>query len=160
MSDHERSIELIVNGTPSTVLVVPSMTLLDLVRTKLKLTGSKECCSEGECGACTMIVDGEPVNSCLVLAVEADGSVVVTIEGIGATGMTPLQESFLSAGAVQCGFCIPGMVVAATSLLERSPHPTKSEIREGMSGNLCRCGGYDFISTAVLLAAASGGSDG
>lgn len=160
MSDHERSIELTVNGTPSTVLVVPSMTLLDLVRTRLKLTGSKECCSEGECGACTMIVDGEPVNSCLVLAVEADGSVVVTIEGIGAAGMTPLQESFLSAGAVQCGFCIPGMVVAATSLLERSPHPTKSEIREGMSGNLCRCGGYDFISTAVLLAAASGGSDG
>jgi carbon-monoxide dehydrogenase small subunit len=160
MSDHERSIGLTVNGTPSTVLVVPSMTLLDLVRTRLKLTGSKECCSEGECGACTMIVDGEPVNSCLVLAVEADGSVVVTIEGIGAADMTPLQESFLSAGAVQCGFCIPGMVVAATSLLERSPHPTKSEIREGMSGNLCRCGGYDFISTAVLLAAASGGSDG
>jgi aerobic-type carbon monoxide dehydrogenase small subunit (CoxS/CutS family) len=160
MSDYERSIGLTVNGTPSTVLVVPSMTLLDLVRTRLKLTGSKECCSEGECGACTMIVDGEPVNSCLVLAVEADGSVVVTIEGIGAADMTPLQESFLSAGAVQCGFCIPGMVVAATSLLERSPHPTKSEIREGMSGNLCRCGGYDFISTAVLLAAASGGSDG
>jgi aerobic-type carbon monoxide dehydrogenase small subunit (CoxS/CutS family) len=160
MSDYERSIGLTVNGTPSTVLVVPSMTLLDLVRTRLKLTGSKECCSEGECGACTMIVDGEPVNSCLVLAVEADGSVVVTIEGIGAADMTPVQESFLSAGAVQCGFCIPGMVVAATSLLERSPHPTKSEIREGMSGNLCRCGGYDFISTAVLLAAASGGSDG
>jgi len=100
-----------------------------------------------------MILDGEPVNSCLVLAVETDGSEIMTIEGIGAAGMTPLQESFLAAGAVQCGFCIPGMVVAATALLERIPRPTESEVREGLSGNLCRCGGYSRICAAVLSAA-------
>jgi carbon-monoxide dehydrogenase small subunit len=136
------------------------MTLLDLVRSRLELTGSKECCSEGECGACTMILDGVPVNSCLVLAVEADGSTVTTIEGLGGAGLTTLQESFLSTGAVQCGFCIPGMVVAATALLERHPHPTESEIREGLSGNLCRCGGYTRISAAVLAASAAGEADG
>lgn len=136
------------------------MTLLDLVRTRFELTGSKECCSEGECGACTMILDGEPVNSCLVLAVEADGSSVTTIEGLGADGLTPLQESFLAAGAVQCGFCIPGMVVAATALLERVPHPGEEEVREALSGNLCRCGGYTRICDAVLTASAAGGIDG
>lgn len=160
MSRYERSIELVINGARKAVLVAPSMTLLDLVRTRFELTGSKECCSEGECGACTMIVDDVPVNACLVLAVEADGSIVTTIEGIGAAGMTLLQENFLMAGAVQCGFCIPGMVVAATALLERSPNPTESEIREGLSGNLCRCGGYERITAAVLLSAHAGGSDG
>jgi carbon-monoxide dehydrogenase small subunit len=159
MSNLEHSIELTINGTRRTASAIPSMTLLDLVRTRFELTGSKECCSEGECGACTMIVDGEPVNSCLVLALEADGSVVTTIEGIGADGMTHLQESFLVTGAVQCGFCIPGMVVAATALLARSPLPTECEIRDGMSGNLCRCGGYERISAAVLRAAGAGGSD-
>ena len=158
MSIQERSLSLTINGAQRTVFATTPMTLLDLIRS-LELTGSKECCSEGECGACTMIVDGELVNSCLVLAVEAEGSEVTTIEGIGAGGMTSLQRSFLSAGAVQCGFCIPGMVVAATALLERVQHPTKSEIREGMSGNLCRCGGYERISGAVLLAAKAGGSD-
>jgi carbon-monoxide dehydrogenase small subunit len=150
---------LTINGAQRTVFVTPSTTLLDLVRTRLELTGSKECCSVGECGACTMILDGEPVNSCLVLAVEADGATVTTIEGVGAAGMTSLQESFLSEGAVQCGFCIPGMVVAATALLRRAPHPTESEIQEGLSGNLCRCGGYTRICAAVLLAAGVGGSD-
>jgi carbon-monoxide dehydrogenase small subunit len=106
-----------------------------------------------------MILDGEPVNSCLVLAVEADGATVTTIEGVRAAGMTSLQESFLSEGAVQCGFCIPGMVVAATALLQRAPHPTESEIQEGLSGNLCRCGGYTRICAAVLLAAGAGESD-
>jgi carbon-monoxide dehydrogenase small subunit len=159
MSIPERAISMTLNGVEKTVSTPPSMTLLDLIRSRLELTGSKECCSEGECGACTVILDGVPVNSCLVLAVEADGSEVTTVEGLGAGGMTPLQESFLSAGAVQCGFCIPGMVVAATALLERRPHPTEAEVREGLSGNLCRCGGYTRISAAVL-AAASEGADG
>jgi carbon-monoxide dehydrogenase small subunit len=153
MSIPDRSITMTINGSDRTVSAPPSMTLLDLVRSRLELTGSKECCSEGECGACTVILDGVPVNSCLVLAMEADGSTVTTIEGVGGAGLTPLQESFLSTGAVQCGFCIPGMVVAATALLERHPHPTESEIREGLSGNLCRCGGYTRISAAVLAAA-------
>ncbi|HJQ91998.1 MAG TPA: 2Fe-2S iron-sulfur cluster-binding protein, partial [Acidimicrobiia bacterium] len=113
MSLTESAITLTVNGSRRTVSVSPSTTLLEMVRTGLELTGSKECCAEGECGACTMILNGEPVNSCLVLAVETDGSEVTTIEGIGAAGMTPLQESFLATGAIQCGFCIPGMVVAA-----------------------------------------------
>ncbi|HYJ24288.1 MAG TPA: (2Fe-2S)-binding protein [Acidimicrobiia bacterium] len=153
MSPTESAITLTVNGARRTVRVSPSTTLLEMVRTRLELTGSKECCAEGECGACTMILDGEPVNSCLVLAVETDGSEVTTIEGIGGAGMTPLQESFLTAGAIQCGFCIPGMVVAATALLERIPRPTESEVREGLSGNLCRCGGYSRISAAVMAVA-------
>jgi carbon-monoxide dehydrogenase small subunit len=160
MSIPDRSITMTINGSDRTVSAPPSMTLLDLVRSRLELTGSKECCSEGECGACTDILDGVPVNSCLVLAMEADGSTVTTIEGLGGAGLTTLQESFLSTGAVQCGFCIPGMVVAATALLERHPHPTESEIREGLSGNLCRCGGYTRISAAVLAASAAGEADG
>jgi carbon-monoxide dehydrogenase small subunit len=107
-----------------------------------------------------MILDGAPVNSCLVLAVEADGSTVTTIEGLGDTGLTSLQKSFLSSGAVQCGFCIPGMVVAATALLEHHPNPTEVEVREALSGNLCRCGGYTRICAAVLAATATGGTDG
>ena len=160
MTDYEPSITMTINGSRRTVSAPTSMTLLDLVRTRFELTGSKECCSEGECGACTMILDGEPVNSCLVLAVEADGSSVTTIEGLGADGLTLLQESFLAAGAVQCGFCIPGMVVAATALLERVPHPGEEEVREALSGNLCRCGGYTRICDAVLTASAAGGIDG
>jgi carbon-monoxide dehydrogenase small subunit len=154
------TIEVTINGAARTVTTPPSMTLLDLIRSRLELTGSKECCSEGECGACTVILDGEPVNSCLVLAVEADGSTVLTVEGLGGGVLSPLQESFLASGAVQCGFCIPGMVVAATALLEREPHPTEIEIREGLSGNLCRCGGYTRICAAVLAASGAGAADG
>jgi aerobic carbon-monoxide dehydrogenase small subunit len=149
----DRSVALTVNGARRSAVVDPSTTLLDLVRDHFELTGSKECCAEGECGACTMILDGAPVNSCLVLAAETDGADVITIEGIGADGLTPLQAGFLSAGAIQCGFCIPGMVVAATALLERIPNPTEREVREGLSGNLCRCGGYAFITDAVLRSA-------
>jgi carbon-monoxide dehydrogenase small subunit len=156
MTTAERPITMIVNGVEKTISVPPSMTLLDMVRSRLELTGSKECCSEGECGACTVILDGEPVNSCLVLAVEADGSRVMTVEGLGDGALSPLQESFLTSGAVQCGFCIPGMVMAATALLEREPHPTEAEIREGLSGNLCRCGGYTRICAAVLAASTAG----
>jgi carbon-monoxide dehydrogenase small subunit len=156
VSGQEVSITITVNGAARTVIAPPSMTLLDLIRSRLELTGSKECCSEGECGACTLILDGEPVNSCLVLAVEANGSTVTTIEGLNDGGLSPLQESFLSSGAVQCGFCIPGMVVAATALLEREPQPTEAAIREGLSGNLCRCGGYTRICAAVLAATTVG----
>jgi carbon-monoxide dehydrogenase small subunit len=156
MSGRETSITMTVNGAVRAVTTPPSMTLLDLIRYRLELTGSKECCSEGECGACTVILDGEPVNSCLVLAVEADGSRVMTVEGLGDGALSPLQESFLTSGAVQCGFCIPGMVMAATALLEREPHPTEAEIREGLSGNLCRCGGYTRICAAVLAASTAG----
>ena len=155
----EKTITLTVNGTSRTLGVSSATTLLDLVRSRLELTGSKECCSEGECGACTMILDGEPVNSCLVLAVETDGSTVTTVESIGAGGMTPLQESFLEAGAVQCGFCIPGMIVTATALLERTPRPTVDQVREGLSGNLCRCGGYTRICDAVLGTVSVGQTD-
>ncbi len=149
----DRSVTLTVNGSRRTVGIRPAMTLLDMLRTRLELTGSKECCSEGECGACTVILDGVPVNSCLVLAVEADGGDVTTIEGLGAHGLSRLQQSFLDAGAVQCGFCIPGMVVAASALLARVPRPTVADVREGLSGNLCRCGGYARICSAVLAAA-------
>jgi aerobic carbon-monoxide dehydrogenase small subunit len=158
MSTGGRTITLTVNGAPRTVSVPPSMTLLEMVRSRLELTGSKECCAEGECGACTMILEGNPVNSCLVLAVEADGSEITTIEGIGGNGVTRLQENFLEAGAVQCGFCIPGMVVAATALLKRHPEPTGSDVQDALSGNLCRCGGYSRIVTAVMNTA-SGVSD-
>ncbi|MGD2059488.1 MAG: (2Fe-2S)-binding protein [Acidimicrobiia bacterium] len=152
MGPGEPTVSLVVNGTSRSVTAPASMTLLELVRTRIGLTGSKECCSEGECGACTMIVDGVPINACLMLAVEADGSEVTTIEGVGSDGMTRLQESFLEAGAVQCGFCIPGMVVAATALLEHNPQPTEPEIREALAGNLCRCGGYSRITAAVRRA--------
>lgn len=147
------TIALTVNGVRRSISVSTGISLLDMVRVTFGLTGSKECCSEGECGACTMILDGEPVNACLVLAVETDGSEVVTIEGVSSDGPTPLQQSFLDTGAVQCGFCIPGMVMAATALLERTPTPTPEEVREGLSGNLCRCGGYGRICAAVLQTA-------
>ena len=155
----ESTIGLTVNGTRRSVTVPSSMTLLEMVRGRLGMTGSKECCSEGECGACTMIVDGEPVNSCLILAGEADGAVITTIEGIGNGGMTRLQASFLEAGAVQCGFCIPGMVVAASALLERIPDPTMTDVQEGLSGNLCRCGGYSRICAAVISSVTRGDTD-
>lgn len=142
-----------VNGSPRTLTVTPGTTLLEAVRTDLELTGTKECCAEGECGACTVLLDGVPVNSCLVLAVETEGSAVITIEGLGTDRLTPLQESFLDHGAVQCGFCIPGMVVAATALLEANPRPTREQVGDGLSGNLCRCGGYSRICAAVLAVA-------
>ena len=146
-------VTLTVNGVRRTAAVTAGLSLLDMVRDIFDLTGSKECCAEGECGACTVILDHQPVNACLVLAVETDGSEVVTIEGVGAAGPTRLQRSFLETGAVQCGFCIPGMVVAAAALLERTPTPTLEEVREGLSGNLCRCGGYSRICAAVLQSA-------
>lgn len=146
-------IHLTVNGIRRAVDVPATTTLLDLLRDHLHLTGTKECCDVGECGACTVIVDDRSVNSCLVLAAEADGSEITTIEGLARDGrLDTFQDAFLSAGAVQCGFCIPGQVMAAHHLLRRNPHPTMLEVREALSGNLCRCGGYEQICNAVLRA--------
>lgn len=147
-------VRLTVNGQPNAIDVGPHHTLLDVLRDQLHLTGTKECCAEGECGACTVILNDRAVTSCLVLAAEADGQAVVTIEGLARDGgLDPLQEAFIQHGAVQCGFCIPGMIVAARYLLMTNPHPTVAEIEEGLAGNLCRCAGYSRIVAAVAAAA-------
>jgi len=147
-------IEVTVNGRPRAVRVAPHHTLLEVLRDDLGLTGSKECCLVGECGACTVMLDGRSVDSCLVLAVEADGAEVTTVEGIAADGRLSLvQQAFLDHGAVQCGFCIPGQIVSAHALLAANPHPTRADVEEGLAGNLCRCAGYEQIIEAVLAAA-------
>ena len=157
MAREKGPIRLVVNGRDHDVEVAVHHTLLDVLRDQLGLTGSKECCAEGECGACTVILDGHSVNSCLVLGVEADGLDVTTIEGLARDdGLSRIQDAFLEHGAVQCGFCIPGMVMSAHDLLRRIPLPDDSQIREGLSGNLCRCGGYNQICHAVAAAAHSG----
>lgn len=148
------TVELTVNGTPRRVEVAVHHTLLDVLRDQVGLTGTKECCVVGECGACTVIIDGLPVNSCLMLAVEADGHEVRTVEGLARVGqLNELQQAFLDRGATQCGFCIPGQLMAAQALLERNPDPTVAEIHEALAGNLCRCAGYEQITEAVLTAA-------
>lgn len=145
---------LTVNGRRHALDLVANATLLDVLRDRLELTGTKECCAEGECGACTVLVEGRAVNSCLMLAVEADGAAITTIEALAQDGrLSPIQQAFLDEGAVQCGFCIPGMVMAAHYLLLENPHPSPAEVREGLSGNLCRCAGYNQICDAVLAAA-------
>lgn len=142
------------NGAVRTIRVAPQTTLLDALRWQLGLTGTKKCCAEGECGACTVLLDGRAVNSCLVLAIEVDEATVTTIEGLQNAGhLSHLQDAFLAEGAVQCGFCIPGMVMAAHALLAENPGPTETDVREGLSGNLCRCAGYQRIVAAVLTAA-------
>ncbi len=153
-------IELTVNGRARTAEVAVHHTLLEVLRSDLGLTGTKECCLVGECGACTVLVDDVSVDSCLMLAVEADGATVTTVEGL-ATGdrLHPLQSAFLETGAAQCGFCIPGQLVSAVALLAEIPHPTRAEVEEGLAGNLCRCAGYEQIMEAVLLAADTGATD-
>jgi aerobic-type carbon monoxide dehydrogenase small subunit (CoxS/CutS family) len=147
-------IDLTVNGRRRTVDVAAHHTLLEVLREDVGLTGTKECCLVGECGACTVIVDGRSVDSCLMLAVEADGADVLTIEGLAAEGaLSPLQQAFLDKGGVQCGFCIPGQVVSAHALLAHTPHPTREEVEEGLAGNLCRCACYEQIFEAVLATA-------
>jgi len=147
---------VVVNGRELEAEIPAHETLLDALRDRFGLSGTKECCAEGECGACTVLMDGHAVNSCLVLAVEADGHVVTTIEGLAdGIQLSPIQDAFLATGAVQCGFCIPGMVMSAHYLLEHNPAPTLSDIREGLSGNLCRCGGYNQICAAVASVAAA-----
>jgi len=147
-------IALSVNGQRERASVPASMTLLELLRELLHLTGAKEGCGIGECGACTVLLDGLPVTACLVLAVEADGCEVRTIEGEARDGeLSALQKAFIDAGAVQCGFCTPGMIMSAQALLERNPNPSDDEIVEAIAGNLCRCTGYEAVLSAVRLAA-------
>lgn len=148
-SDLLHQVTCSVNGRPTTISVPGQRTLLDALRDDLGLPGSKKCCAEGECGACTVLYNGRAVNSCLVLCVEADGQEITTIEGLSEHGPTDLQEELLNAGAAQCGYCIPGQVVSAEYLLRINPDPTDAEIRESMSGNLCRCAGYQRIIDAV-----------
>ncbi len=145
-----------VNDEPVEVLVQPYETLLDALREDLGLTGPKEGCGTGDCGACTVHVDGKPIASCLVLAMQARGRSVRTIEGLAkADALHPLQEAFVRLGVPQCGFCIPGVLMAAAALLEENPRPTESEIRYGIAGNLCRCTGYTKMLTAISEAAAA-----
>ena len=148
------SVTMTVNGDPYTIDVRPHHTLLEVLRDQIGLTGTKECCAEGECGACTVIFDGKIVDSCLVFAVEADGKTVRTVEGLARDGkLSAVQQAFLDQGAVQCGFCIPGMLMSATYLLETTSDPTDAEIKSGLEGNLCRCAGYSRIIAAVKQAA-------
>jgi carbon-monoxide dehydrogenase small subunit len=152
MSFHK--ITLTVNGTLEQVDVPSQMTLLQMLREKLTLTGTKNGCTAGECGACTVLMNGEPVNSCLVLAAECEGAEIVTIEGLAQDGQLDiLQKTIIETGGVQCGFCTPGMLIMARALLNRNPHPTELEIRDTLSGNLCRCTGYARIIQAVQKAA-------
>ena len=150
----KQTIHIKVNGQPYELAVEPHWTLLETVREQLALTGSKEGCGTGDCGACSLIVDGKLITSCLMLAPEADGSEITTIEGLARNGdLHPVQQSFIEAGGVQCGFCTPGMIMAAKALLDSNPRPTLEDVRLGLAGNLCRCTGYAKIYEAVLAAA-------
>ena len=152
------TISLIINGTEEQLQVPSNMTLLHALRDKLGFTGTKNGCEAGECGACTVLVDGEPMNSCLVLAVELNGREITTVEGLAENGkLTPLQQAFADLNAVQCGYCTPGMLMSATALLMRNPHPSETDIQEALLGNLCRCTGYQRIIDAVLKASRNGG---
>lgn len=156
MSTH--TITITINGEREQLDVPANMTLLQLLRERLALTGTKNGCEAGECGACTVLLDGEPVNSCMMLALEADGHEITTVEGLSQDGkLTPLQEAFIEHNAVQCGFCTPGMLISAHALLQRNPRPTENEIKEALVGNLCRCTGYVRIIRAVQTAAEKGG---
>ena len=151
MSQHE--ITLQVNGTTERATVPSNMTLLTLLREVLALTGTKNGCAAGECGACTVLFNGEPVNSCMVLAAEADGANIVTVEGLAHDGqLDRIQQTFVELTGVQCGFCTPGMLISARALLDRHPHPSEAEIRDALRGNLCRCTGYTRIVEAVKAA--------
>lgn len=152
-SQSQVTVTATINGQTRTFTVPGHRTLLDALRSDLGLTGTKSSCTEGECGACTVMLDGHAVTSCLVLAAEVDGHEVVTIEGLSVDGGTDLQQAFLEQGAVQCGFCIPGQVVSAEYLLSRNAQPSVEEIRAAMSGNLCRCASYNRIVEAILATA-------
>jgi carbon-monoxide dehydrogenase small subunit len=148
------TINLTVNGRPRELDVDVHHTLLEVLRDEVGLTGTKECCVVGECGACTVLVDGHSVNSCLMLAVEADGTAVTTVEGLAVDGhLDPLQTAFLDNSAAQCGFCIPGQLMSATALLDEIADPSDEQIKEALAGNLCRCAGYEQIFAAVRQAA-------
>ena len=148
-------IRLKVNGFEYDVIAKPNWTLLDVLRREIGLTGTKRACGKGECGACTVIMDGEAILSCLVLAVQAQGKDILTIEGLSKDGkLDPLQDAFVKYGAIQCGFCTPGMIMTSRALLNKIPQPTEEEIKRGLSGNLCRCTGYVKIIEAVKNASA------
>lgn len=148
------ALTLTINGERHDVLTEPHRTLLDVLRVDLGLTGTKENCLEAECGVCTVLLDRRAVNSCIVLAAQCQGREVVTIEGLARDGaLDPLQQAFIDHGAVQCGYCIPGMILSAKAFLEECPHSTEAEVREALAGNLCRCTGYQKIADAVLAAA-------
>jgi carbon-monoxide dehydrogenase small subunit len=149
----KKELHITVNGDEYHLFVDVRRTLLDVIREDIGLTGTKNGCGAGECGACTVLLDGEPVNSCLVLAHEADGQEVVTIEGLAQGGVLhPIQKAFVEQGAIQCGFCTPGMVMSAKALLDRKPNPSREDILHGLKGNLCRCTGYVKIIDAVEAA--------
>jgi carbon-monoxide dehydrogenase small subunit len=150
----KRPVTLTINGERYELALEPHVTLLDAVRDEARLTGTKEGCGTGDCGACSMIVDGRLVTSCLMLAVEADGADITTIEGLARDGeLHPLQRAFIERGAVQCGYCIPGMILAGKALLDANPRPSEDEIRRAIAGNLCRCTGYTKIVEAIAAAA-------
>jgi carbon-monoxide dehydrogenase small subunit len=145
--------KLRINGVTYEVIIEPRRTLLEVLRDNLGLTGAKKACDTGECGACTVLMDGKPVASCLVLAVEAQGKDIVTIEGLAKDGQPhPIQQAFVDHGAIQCGFCTPGMILSAKALLDRNPKPTEDEVKDAIAGNLCRCTGYAKIIEAILAA--------
>lgn len=155
MNGDRMQLDVTVNGQPRSVQVLPMARLLDVLREDLGLPGTKEGCGEGECGACSVIMDGQLVNSCLVPAVQAQGAKLLTIEGLARDGeLSGLQRAFVACNGAQCGFCTPGMVLASVDLLSRCAHPTEAEIREGLAGNICRCTGYGKIVDAVQAAAA------
>jgi len=151
--DEEITVKFILNGKEVEVKVKPNTTLLDLLRRKLKITSVKRGCERGECGACTVLIDNQPVNSCLVLAPQVDGKNVVTIEGIVKNGeLHPIQKAFIETGAVQCGFCTPGIILTLKALFDINPDPSEEDIRKAIEGNLCRCTGYTKIIEAAILA--------
>ncbi len=146
----KKIINLTINDQVYEIAVESNKTLADMLRYDLDLTGTKKGCDTGDCGACTVILNGDAVNSCLVLAVQTDGAVIETIEGLATEeGLHPIQEAFVEKGAIQCGFCSPGMILSTKNLLDKNPNPTEAEIREGISGNLCRCTGYQKIFEAI-----------
>ena len=154
----KRLIQLKVNGELYDVAVHPHRTLAEVLREELDLIGTKEACNAGDCGSCTVIMDGKSVVSCLTLAIEAEGKDIQTIEGLAQDGqLSPLQQSFVDHGAIQCGFCTPGMIMSAKALLDENPKPTEQEVRMGIAGNICRCTGYTKIVEAILAASQEGG---
>ncbi|MEJ5197584.1 MAG: (2Fe-2S)-binding protein [Anaerolineae bacterium] len=155
----KHQITLVVNGETQELAVEPWWTLLDVLRDELGLTGAKKGCDRGDCGACTVLLDGKPVTSCMMLAVQANGHDILTIEGLSRPGrLHPVQQAFIDHGAIQCGFCSPGMILAAVALLNENPHPTEEEVRSALAGNLCRCTGYAKIVEAVMAVSQGGGA--
>ena len=147
----KHNIQLNVNGETYDVYVEPRRRLIDVIRDDIGLTGTKEGCGSGDCGACTVLMDGKPVNSCLILAIDAKGKNILTIEGLSNGGkLHPVQEAFIKHGAIQCGYCTPGMILSAKALLDENPNPAEEEVREAIAGNLCRCTGYVKIVKAIL----------